>query len=154
MRSGFSIVFTGLLIRRMQCDDEPDDPTTWFGSRQNYHKLVLRGVFGACAMCSYYFSIQLLTLGDAVTLFFTNAVVTAVASVLLSYEKPTWGMLIACCTCAGTLHTFFIASCKRACYVVSSARWALHHLVYLLHPAVLRVVSQNFMSRPSRACSR
>lgn len=101
VRSGFAMIFTIISIRRMQHEDPTENASLMFGSRSSFKRLLTRGLFGACAMCLYYLSIQLLTLGDAVTLFFTNAVVTAGASVLLGYEKPTWSMLLACCTCAG-----------------------------------------------------
>lgn len=99
-RSGFAMIFTAMSIKKLQ-HQEPENRPAMFGRRSTFSRLIIRGLFGACAMCLYYLSIQLLTLGDAVTLFFTNAVVTAGASVCLGYEKPTWAMLLASCTCAG-----------------------------------------------------
>ena len=99
-RSGFAMLFTIVSIKRLQHKD-PEHGPSMVGSRSTFKRLLMRGLFGAAAMCLYYLSIQLLTLGDAVTLFFTNAVVTAGASVCLGYEKPTWAMLLASCTCAG-----------------------------------------------------
>jgi drug/metabolite transporter (DMT)-like permease len=90
---------TAASIMRMQ---HKGDDIRMFGSSSNYAKLLARGTFGGCAMCLYYVSIQLLPLGDAVTLFFTNAVFTAVASVLVGYEQPSWSMLLACTSCTGT----------------------------------------------------
>ena len=37
-----------------------------YGQRQNYFKMLLRGVFGSLAMIGYYFALQMLSLGDAV----------------------------------------------------------------------------------------
>eukprot|EP00198_Chlamydomonas_reinhardtii_P012721 XP_001702058.1 predicted protein [Chlamydomonas reinhardtii] len=51
-----------------------------FGRRANLKFLMSRGLFGAAAMTSYYFSLQLLPLADAVTLFFLNPAVTAVVA--------------------------------------------------------------------------
>ncbi|KAG2494367.1 hypothetical protein HYH03_007424 [Edaphochlamys debaryana] len=57
-----------------------------FGHRRNLKFLLSRGLFGAAAMTTYYFSIKLLPLADAVTLFFLNPAVTAVAAWLIMKE--------------------------------------------------------------------
>ncbi|KAG2429743.1 hypothetical protein HXX76_010527 [Chlamydomonas incerta] len=51
-----------------------------FGKRANLKFLLARGLFGAAAMTSYYFSLKLLPLADAVTLFFLNPAVTAIVA--------------------------------------------------------------------------
>ncbi|PNG99445.1 Solute carrier family 35 member G1, partial [Tetrabaena socialis] len=51
-----------------------------FGRRSNLRFLASRGIFGAAAMTTYYFCIKLLPLADAVTLFFLNPAITAVAA--------------------------------------------------------------------------
>jgi drug/metabolite transporter (DMT)-like permease len=75
----------------------------FFGMRENRLKLISRGLCGATAMTLYYYSIQLLPLGDAVTIFFTNVIVTAIASVSFGYERASWIMALGCSACVGTL---------------------------------------------------
>ncbi|GFH19799.1 uncharacterized protein HaLaN_16815, partial [Haematococcus lacustris] len=62
----------------------------FFGHLRNLKMLLLRGVFGAAAMTTYYLSISCLPLADAVTLFFLNPAVTAVAARLVMGEPLGW----------------------------------------------------------------
>lgn len=98
-RSALSMVFTLVVIWRMRL--RGDEAATFFGRRENYPKLLSRGVSGATAMTLYYFSLQNLNLGDAVTIFFTNVATTAVASVLFGYERLSWLMAAGVSACLG-----------------------------------------------------
>jgi hypothetical protein len=100
-RSTASAVIT-ILAQRKSGTGQP--AFRMFGDRMNWPLLASRGLTGAAAMTLYYISIQLLPLGDAVTIFFSNAVVTALASVCLGLEKPSWLMAIGSATCTGALH--------------------------------------------------
>lgn len=51
------------------------------------HLLLSRGVFGAAAMQMFYLSIVLLPLADAVTIFFLNPTITALAAWIILREK-------------------------------------------------------------------
>ena len=71
VRSSMSALLAAASIARMK---HTDNELTYFGQSCNRRKLLARGMTGACAMTLYYFSIQYLPLGDAVTVFFTNVV--------------------------------------------------------------------------------
>jgi threonine/homoserine efflux transporter RhtA len=71
VRSGSSAILATFSILRMR---HTDPKVRYFGAPSNRLKLLSRGLTGASAMTLYYFSIQLLPLGDAVTIFFTNVV--------------------------------------------------------------------------------
>ncbi|GFR50475.1 hypothetical protein Agub_g12529, partial [Astrephomene gubernaculifera] len=72
-----------------------------FGRRANLRLLIARGLFGAAAMTTYYFSIKMLPLADAVTLFFLNPAITAVAAWVIMREplglRGAAGVLISLC---------------------------------------------------------
>ncbi|EFJ41921.1 hypothetical protein VOLCADRAFT_67693, partial [Volvox carteri f. nagariensis] len=72
-----------------------------FGRRANFRFLISRGLFGAAAMTTYYFSIKMLPLADAVTLFFLNPAITAVAAWAIMNEplgfRGISGVLISLC---------------------------------------------------------
>ncbi|GIL67344.1 hypothetical protein Vafri_20748 [Volvox africanus] len=72
-----------------------------FGRRSNLRFLISRGLFGAAAMTTYYFSIKMLPLADAVTLFFLNPAITAVAAWAIMKEplgiRGVGGVLISLC---------------------------------------------------------
>ncbi|GLI66985.1 hypothetical protein VaNZ11_011081 [Volvox africanus] len=72
-----------------------------FGRRSNLRFLISRGLFGAAAMTAYYFSIKMLPLADAVTLFFLNPAITAVAAWAIMKEplgiRGVGGVLISLC---------------------------------------------------------
>ena len=61
VRSGLSFMLSVILMRSMKV-------TPMFGHRKNAPLLVARGVCGALNMTVYYASLQLLPLGDAVTI--------------------------------------------------------------------------------------
>jgi hypothetical protein len=108
--------------------------TRYFGKKENYRLLLSRGLCGATAMTLYYFSIQSLQLGDAVTIFFTNVPATAIASVLCGYERFSWIMSVGVSACLGTfeqpvpLHTelLLISATTRYC--------TGHHIAQLKTP--------------------
>lgn len=102
-------MLTAALVVRMRAS-HPEFPL--FGSRHNLGRLFVRGLAGASAMTLLYFSIKLLPLGDAVTLFFTNASVASLVSVLVGYEEPRWSIAAACALCTGAL-PFARCGCKR-----------------------------------------
>ncbi|GIL84985.1 hypothetical protein Vretimale_9838 [Volvox reticuliferus] len=72
-----------------------------FGRRANLRFLISRGLFGAAAMTTYYFSIKMLPLADAVTLFFLNPAITAVAAWAIMKEPLGFhgvgGIIISLC---------------------------------------------------------
>ncbi|KAI8468882.1 MAG: hypothetical protein J3K34DRAFT_425457 [Monoraphidium minutum] len=57
-----------------------------FGHRKNWHLLAMRGSFGAVAMLLSYCSIQMLPLGDAITIGLISPPITAVAARLVLKE--------------------------------------------------------------------
>ncbi|KAF6266011.1 hypothetical protein COO60DRAFT_639078 [Scenedesmus sp. NREL 46B-D3] len=61
-----------------------------FGQRQHVSWLVARGVTGALAMISFYAAILMLPLADAMTLFFLNPCMTAVAAWAIRGEPLGW----------------------------------------------------------------
>jgi drug/metabolite transporter (DMT)-like permease len=61
-----------------------------YGHARLMHLLACRGLFGATAMQCQYVAIQNLPLGDAVTLFFLNPALTALAAFLLLRERLSW----------------------------------------------------------------
>ncbi|KXZ53815.1 hypothetical protein GPECTOR_6g733 [Gonium pectorale] len=75
--------------------------TPLFGRRKHLKFLLSRGLFGAAAMTTYYFAIKLLPLADAVTLFFLNPAVTAVAAWLIMREplglRGVAGVVVSLC---------------------------------------------------------
>ena len=101
VRSVASALLTAATVLRMK---QQDEGLTFFGKPENRWTLLSRGVCGGAAMTLYYASIQLLPLPDAVVVFFTNVVFTAVASVLLGYERLSWPMAAGCSACVGALH--------------------------------------------------
>ncbi|GLC34177.1 hypothetical protein PLESTM_000166500 [Pleodorina starrii] len=72
-----------------------------FGRRANLRFLISRGLFGAAAMTTYYFSIRMLPLADAVTLFFLNPAITAVVAWAILKEplglRGVCGVLVSVC---------------------------------------------------------
>ena len=99
VRSLCSAVLTAGSISRMRASG---NPVRYLGERSNFWLLLARGVFGAIGFTLYYFSIEMLPLPDAVVIFFTNVVITALMSVIGRYEKGTWQMFVGCTTCIGT----------------------------------------------------
>jgi drug/metabolite transporter (DMT)-like permease len=61
-----------------------------YGHTRHMPLLACRGLFGATAMQCQYVAIQNLPLGDAVTLFFLNPALTALAAFLLLRERLSW----------------------------------------------------------------
>jgi drug/metabolite transporter (DMT)-like permease len=118
-RSTASAVIT-ILAQRRSASGQAD--TSMFGDRMHWPLLATRGLSGAAAMTLYYISIQLLPLGDAVTIFFSNAVVTALASVCLRLEKPSWLMAVGSATCTGALQACSTVADVVAWHSVSSRR--------------------------------
>eukprot|EP00955_Chlamydomonas_euryale_P117736 366494-Chlamydomonas_euryale.AAC.6 len=57
-----------------------------FGQRRHYGMLLMRGLFGAAAMQSFYVALVKLPLADAVTLFFFSPAMTTVAAWLVLKE--------------------------------------------------------------------
>lgn len=102
IRSAFSGIVTAGCIARMRSQGTE---IKFFGDRANYPKLASRAVTGASAMALYYVSIRMLPLGDAVTIFFTNVVFTALASVLAGFERPSFLMALGCTLCVGAHFT-------------------------------------------------
>lgn len=100
----------------------------YFGKRENAWLLLSRGVTGATAMTLYYFSIMLLPLPDAVVIFFTNVVFTALLSVLGRYERASWPMFAGCSVCVGAL---------LAHGVICSGSFALHYDVACTKPSIV-----------------
>eukprot|EP00892_Ulva_mutabilis_P009823 jgi/Ulvmu1/7212/UM034_0121.1 len=98
IRSAVSLLTTMLAVPQMQRRD-PD--LRLFGQPSNYGKLVVRGAAGATGMTLYYASIKFLPLGDAVTIFFTNVIVTSLMSILAGYDAPGWSIAAACMSCIG-----------------------------------------------------
>ena len=106
VRSIASAALTGATIAHMRrrcnsSDGSNDEPLRFYGKRVNVWLLLSRGATGATAMTLYYFSIKALPLPDAVVIFFTNVVFTAVLSVLGRYERASWPMFAGCCVCVG-----------------------------------------------------
>ena len=58
-----------------------------YGHLKHMHLLASRGLFGASAMQCQYLAVKNLPLGDAVTLFFLNPALTALAAWLILREK-------------------------------------------------------------------
>lgn len=56
------------------------------GHRKNMYKLAIRGVTGAVTMTTYYMSLMMLPIPDAVTIFFTNPSMTVVLAWVLRGE--------------------------------------------------------------------
>ena len=59
----------------------------FFGQVRHMHLLLSRGCFGAATMQTLYLAIVMLPLADAVTIFFLNPTVTAVAAWLILREQ-------------------------------------------------------------------
>jgi drug/metabolite transporter (DMT)-like permease len=98
IRSVTSAMLTAATVARLK---QQDESLTFYGSRDNRLKLLSRGLCGGAAMTLYYASIQLLPLPDAVVVFFTNVLFTAVAFVIMGYERLTWLMAAGCTACTG-----------------------------------------------------
>lgn len=107
IRSTASTILTIGFILRMRSSGED---VSYYGQRRNRLKLLSRGVCAGTAMCLYYLSLQKLPLGDAVTIFFTNVVVTATASVLAGYERASWLMMLGCSACVSMSPAHFCGS--------------------------------------------
>lgn len=58
----------------------------FWGKRKNLGLLLLRGVFGAAFIHSYYQAIAMLPLSEAVTLYFLSPTLTAVAAWMVLKE--------------------------------------------------------------------
>lgn len=68
------------------------EPLT-MGKRENYHLLLMRGVFGSCSMIFRYEAFVLIPLADAVTIAFISPITTALLSALALGEHagpPTY----------------------------------------------------------------
>lgn len=59
----------------------------FFGHLRHMLLLLARGCFGAAAMQTYYLSLFMLPMADAVTLFFLSPTLTAVAAWLILKEE-------------------------------------------------------------------
>ena len=99
-RSLASLCLTAALVSYMRT---ADPNLQVLGIRSNTGRLLARGVSGAAAMTMFYFSIKLLPLGDATTVFFTNVILTSIASTCIGYEAPKWTTAIACALCSGVI---------------------------------------------------
>ncbi|WIA15999.1 hypothetical protein OEZ85_012734 [Tetradesmus obliquus] len=105
IRSGLSfLVSTGIIKSR---GIQP-----MFGQRQHVGWLIARGVTGALAMISFYAAILMLPLADAMTLFFLNPCMTAVAAWAIRGEP---------------LGLLGVAGCA----------WSILGLVLITHPPML-----------------
>lgn len=82
---------------------QSDPSVQLFGRLENVGLLLARGTAGAVAMTLFYISITLLPLGDAVTIFFSNVILTSLTSVLIGYEAPKWSIVAACLSCTGAI---------------------------------------------------
>eukprot|EP00798_Chlamydomonas_sp_ICE-L_P032435 gene32435-31046_t len=65
-----------------------------FGQSQHRGLLLLRGLFGAAGMTTFYICLGKLPLADGVTLFFLNPIVTAIAAALIMKERMGWHGLL------------------------------------------------------------
>ena len=83
LRSGISLFLCAYTVNVAKI-------TPVFGHRKNIPLLLSRGAFGAVSMHTYYLSISLLALADAVTIYFLNPTVTAVAAWLILKETLGW----------------------------------------------------------------
>lgn len=94
VRSSISWVMTAGMHRYLQLP-------SLFGLAANRGLLLVRGVTGGTAMILYYTSITLLPLGDAVTIFFSNASALSIASYLFGYEPFSWLVAAGCTSSLG-----------------------------------------------------
>ena len=104
IRSGLSLVFSYLvfMLKALCSGDTSDNVDSqgggnrFFGARENFPFLALRGLVGAAAMDMFYGSLRLLSLGDAVSLLFTNPAITAALAAVLLKETLHWPGIVGC----------------------------------------------------------
>ncbi|KAK9805348.1 hypothetical protein WJX73_004755 [Symbiochloris irregularis] len=96
-----------------------------YGRRENWIPLSVRGWAGGAAMAAYYFGLQYLPLGDAMTLLFLSPIVACIlAWVLLGEAMGLQRMAgVACALCG----VFFVA--QPPFLTGSHMAWGLHHII-------------------------
>lgn len=110
VRSGLSLVFS-YIAYVIQSPPKPfsnnsnidndtnfhnEIPKRFFGCRTNFPFLAMRGLVGAAAMDMFYASLRLLSLGDAVSLLFTNPAITAAIAAIFLKETLRWPGIAGC----------------------------------------------------------